>query len=72
MLTVGVQDADGPIGFFSIQQCDITRQWAAWEVALVRAVADQAAIAIRQASLFDRIMEGLFGKLGTPAPAAAG
>jgi hypothetical protein len=24
------------------------------------------------ASLFDRIMEGLFGKLGTPAPAAAG
>jgi PAS domain S-box-containing protein len=55
MLTVGIQDADGPIGFFSIQQCDGTRQWAAWEITLVRAVADQAAIAIRQASLFERI-----------------
>jgi PAS domain S-box-containing protein len=55
MLTVGIQDADGPIGFFSIQQCDRTRQWAAWEMTLVRAVADQVAIAIRQASLFDRI-----------------
>jgi PAS domain S-box-containing protein len=41
-----------PIGFLSLHQCDHTRSWTQWEIDVVQLVAEQAAVAIRQAELY--------------------
>ncbi|MEP0872727.1 GAF domain-containing protein [Trichocoleus desertorum AS-A10] len=45
------------LGAISLHQCDRERSWTVHEVSLVRAVADQCAIAIHQAQLFQQIQQ---------------
>lgn len=42
-------------GGISLQQCDQCRQWTAEEMSLIKAIADQCAIAIHQARLFNQM-----------------
>jgi PAS domain S-box-containing protein len=58
MMGYGIRDIDGPIGFFSIHQCDRKRTWTQWELDLLRDVSDQVAIAVRQARLFGQVAQG--------------
>ncbi|HWO01819.1 MAG TPA: GAF domain-containing protein [Blastocatellia bacterium] len=41
-----------PIGFLSLHRCDQKRSWTQWEIDVVHSVAEQAAVAIRQAELY--------------------
>lgn len=41
-----------PIGFLSLHQCQKRHSWTEWEIDAVHSVAEQAAVAIRQAELY--------------------
>jgi diguanylate cyclase (GGDEF)-like protein len=43
------------LGFISLYQCDRERDWSENELALIRAVTDQCAIAIHQAKLYQQV-----------------
>ncbi len=45
------------LGKICLHQCDEDRQWTADEVSMVRAIADQCAIAIHQAQLFNQVQQ---------------
>lgn len=45
------------LGCLSLYQCDRDRTWAADEIAMVKAITDQCAIAIYQAQLFDQVQQ---------------
>ncbi|MEW6209255.1 MAG: GAF domain-containing protein, partial [Acidobacteriota bacterium] len=52
MLTASIRLAGRPIGFFALHHCERYHLWTQWEIDLVKAVARQAAVAIRQARLY--------------------
>ncbi len=52
MLTASIRLAGRPIGFFALHHCERYHLWTQWEIDLVKAVARQAAVAIRQAQLY--------------------
>ena len=45
------------LGSISLHQCDCERSWTTSEVALVQAIADQCAIAIHQAKIFQQVQQ---------------
>lgn len=45
------------LGCLSLYQCDRDRTWTADEIAMVKAIADQCAIAIYQAQLFNQVQQ---------------
>jgi signal transduction histidine kinase/DNA-binding response OmpR family regulator len=47
------------LGGIFIHQCDRERQWTAEEIALVKAISDQCAIAIHQVQLFSQVQQQL-------------
>src|SRR5262249_55966310 len=46
-----------PIGIFSLHHSEIQHTWTRWEIDLVQSVAEQAAVAIRQAELYREARE---------------
>jgi len=55
LLAVGIR-AEGQVkGVVSVQQCDRQRQWTDTEQTLIKKVANQLAIAIQQAELYERV-----------------
>ncbi len=52
ILAVTIRLGGQPIGFLSLHQCEQTRSWTQWEIDVVQSVAEQAAVAIRQAELY--------------------
>jgi PAS domain S-box-containing protein len=46
-----------PIGILSLHHCDQPHTWTQWEADLVKSVADQAAVAIRQTELYREVRE---------------
>lgn len=57
ILTVAVRVDGRPTGILSLHHCEQSHTWTAWEVDLVKSVADQAAVAIRQAELYREVRE---------------
>jgi PAS domain S-box-containing protein len=47
-----------PIGIFSVHKCE-HHQWRQWEIEVVQAVTEQAAVAIRQAQLYKEATEAV-------------
>jgi two-component system, cell cycle sensor histidine kinase and response regulator CckA len=47
-----------PIGIFSVHKCE-NHQWLKWEIEVVQAVTEQAAVAIRQAQLYREATEAV-------------
>ncbi len=45
------------LGGLSLYQCDRDREWTADEIAMLRAIADQCAIAIHQSQLFQQVQQ---------------
>jgi PAS domain S-box-containing protein len=52
LLAVTIRLGDRPIGFLSLHQCCRAHSWTEWEIDVVQSVAEQAAVAIRQAELY--------------------
>lgn len=52
ILAVTIRLGGRPIGFLSLHQCEHARSWTEWEIDVVQSVAEQAAVAIRQAELY--------------------
>lgn len=46
-----------PIGFLSLHHCERRHHWTQWEIDIVESVAEQAAVAIRQAELYREATE---------------
>lgn len=57
ILTAAIRVDGKPIGILSLHHCDQAHTWTQWEVDLVKSVADQAAVAIRQAELYREVRE---------------
>ncbi|MEK6406268.1 MAG: GAF domain-containing protein [Acidobacteriota bacterium] len=57
ILTTAIRVHGKPIGILSLHHCDQPHTWTPWEVDLVKSVADQAAVAIRQAELYREVRE---------------
>ncbi|MBD1901572.1 GAF domain-containing protein [Trichocoleus sp. DQ-A3] len=57
MLTMPMLYQQSLVGGISLHQCVSERQWTEDEIALVSAIANQCAIAIHQAQLFDRVQQ---------------
>jgi len=57
ILTTAIRVDGKPIGILSLHHCDRAHKWTTWESDLVRSVADQAAVAIRQAELYREVRE---------------
>jgi PAS domain S-box-containing protein len=57
ILTTAIRVDGKPIGILSLHHCDRPHRWTRWESDLVRSVADQAAVAIRQAELYRDVRE---------------
>ena len=57
ILTTAIRVDGKPIGILSLHHCDRPHQWTRWEADLVKSVADQAAVAIRQAELYRDVRE---------------
>ncbi len=57
ILTTAIRVDGRPIGILSLHHCDKPHKWTSWEADLVRSVADQAAVAIRQAELYREVRE---------------
>ena len=57
ILTAAIRVDAKPIGILSLHHCDQAHAWTQWEVDLVKSVADQAAVAIRQVELYREVRE---------------
>ena len=57
ILTTAIRVDGKPIGILSLHHCDQPHKWTSWESDLVKSVADQAAVAIRQAELYREVRE---------------
>lgn len=57
ILTTAIRVDGKPIGILSLHHCDQTHTWTEWEIDLVKSVADQAAVAIRQAELYREVRD---------------
>ncbi|HSB12207.1 MAG TPA: GAF domain-containing protein [Blastocatellia bacterium] len=57
ILTVAVRVDGRPTAILSLHHCEQPHTWTAWEADLVKSVADQAAVAIRQAELYREVRE---------------
>ncbi|MFY9571748.1 MAG: GAF domain-containing protein [Blastocatellia bacterium] len=57
ILTTAIRVDGKPIGILSLHHCDQAHTWTQWEMDLVKSVADQAAVAIRQAELYREVRE---------------
>lgn len=56
LMASSIRVNDKPIGFFGMHKCS-PHVWADWEVQLVEAISEQAALAIRQSELFRETTE---------------
>jgi PAS domain S-box-containing protein len=61
ILSTVIRLAGRPIGFFSLHHCERRHSWTRWEVDVVQSVAEQAAVAIRQAELYREARESATG-----------
>lgn len=57
ILTTAIRLDGKPIGILSLHHCEQPHKWTQWEADLVKSVADQAAVAIRQAELYREASE---------------
>lgn len=57
ILTTAIRLHGRPIGILSLHHCEHPHAWTEWEADLVKSVADQAAVAIRQAELYREVRE---------------
>jgi PAS domain S-box-containing protein len=57
ILTAAIRVDAKPIGILSLHHCDQPHTWTQWEADLVKSVADQAAVAIRQTELYREVRE---------------
>jgi PAS domain S-box-containing protein len=57
ILTTAIRVDGKPIGILSLHHCDRPHRWTQWESDLVKSVANQAAVAIRQAELYREVRE---------------
>jgi len=57
ILTTAIRVDGKPIGILSLHHCDQSHTWTQWEIDLVKSVADQAAVAIRQTELYREVRE---------------
>jgi PAS domain S-box-containing protein len=57
LLATAIRLGGKPIGMFSLHHCERKHSWTEWEIDLVQAVAEQAAVAIRQAELYREARE---------------
>src|ERR1041384_68686 len=57
ILTVAIRFDGKPIGILSLHHCERPHKWTQWEADLVKSVADQAAVAIRQTELYREASE---------------
>ncbi|WP_051039774.1 GAF domain-containing protein [Synechococcus sp. PCC 7336] len=57
LLVVGIRFEGQLIGIFNLQQCDRPRQWTASEQQLFARIADQLAVAIQQAKLYEQVRQ---------------
>lgn len=57
ILTTAIRLDGRPIGILSLHHCEHSHTWTQWEADLVKSVADQAAVAIRQAELYREVRE---------------
>lgn len=57
ILTTAIRLDGRPIGILSLHHCEHSHTWTRWEADLVKSVADQAAVAIRQAELYREVRE---------------
>ena len=57
ILTTAIRVDGRPIGILSLHHCDRPHKWTPWEADLVKSVADQAAVAMRQAELYREVRE---------------
>ncbi len=57
ILTTAIRVDGKPIGILSLHHCDQPHKWTRWESDLVKSVAHQAAVAIRQAELYREVRE---------------
>ncbi|HSE97358.1 MAG TPA: GAF domain-containing protein, partial [Blastocatellia bacterium] len=61
LLTTAIRLGGRPIGFFSLHHCERRHTWTRWEIDVVQSVAEQAAVAIRQAELYREARESATG-----------
>ena len=61
LLVTAIRLGGRPIGIFSLHHCEERHSWTEWEIAVVGAVAEQAAVAIRQAELYREARESATG-----------
>ncbi|HXG95288.1 MAG TPA: GAF domain-containing protein [Blastocatellia bacterium] len=57
IMTTAIRIGGQPIGIFSLHHCEKRHTWTHWEIDLVKSVAEQAAVAIRQAELYREVRE---------------
>jgi PAS domain S-box-containing protein len=57
ILTTAIRIGGRPIGILSLHHCEQPHAFTQWEADLVKSVADQAAVAIRQAELYREVRE---------------
>jgi PAS domain S-box-containing protein len=57
ILTTAIRVDGKPIGILSLHHCDHSHTWTQWEIDLVKSVADQAAVAIRQTELYREVRD---------------
>jgi PAS domain S-box-containing protein len=57
MMCAAIRSEGRPIGILSLQHCEKGHSWSSWEIDLVRTVAQQAAVAMRQAELYREVQE---------------
>ncbi len=58
-LVVPIVQNDTLWGLLIAHQCDLPRQWQAWEINLLHQVSNQLAIAIQQSNLFEQLQQEL-------------
>jgi PAS domain S-box-containing protein len=61
ILSTAIRLGGRPIGFFSLHHCERKHTWTRWEIDVVQSVAEQAAVAIRQAELYREARESATG-----------
>jgi PAS domain S-box-containing protein len=61
MLSTTIRLGGRPIGFFDLHHCERKHSWTRWEMEVVQSVAEQAAVAIRQAELYREARESATG-----------
>lgn len=57
MLAAVIRLGGRPIGFIGLQHCESRHSWTQWEMDVLQSVAEQAAVAIRQAELYKEARE---------------